>query len=600
MGIKIAVWGVGSLINPVVFKSNEDLAKSDNPADFIIANKPFLKLTLDILHQNNITSVIGSQRIQRNEDDKVYGKYIKNIYMGLDRIFGKKRPYLREVDEIFQKVNSDGIIFIDDSDEYNQSLKQAGQIFVNVSREAKPGSVDGNAFLYETLLRTIPSSKIHEAIKNSKESGTVKKEFKKQLLTFQLDNLDKVKLWQQQILSEENILSVESSKKTQLGSEEEALKQVLEGVRYLILNTRWDIGYFGGLKVIDRETGIKNTVPKGMGKILQEIDKVQNGDSTWNKASENIEEILKKSAEENEHGFFNRRGETTQIFYEKSKKILSDLRSKPEVVVKQLSISPEKDDLGIVISEPEENTSSKNTALEQPVAVKVKNSLGGISSDKLFISESGYAYNVDDIIKNFRKLDGPVIFVDYLNPDSQESTIHFTTNDIQQLLDFPSIKEAVYKLCSPKDQQEDRLIELAELANNIPQEVLDAMYEVHKIGVAIPFQKRANESEYSVLMSPSMIALNEAVNKMTPAEKLSLKLFMDIMPYNYEIMRSVSRTPPTGPSMLEEDLRKQLNEGKCGNGFAEAMKVLPDIIRSFQEIQKVSEQGYFTQSKITP
>lgn len=235
--------------------------------------------------------------------------------------------------------------------------------------------------------------------------------------------------------------------------------------------------------------------------------------------------VSKKSS----HGFMNTFFSTPQTrtwtALKDIKDNISNMTNEMDDIQNQQGKNSVKSD--IVISEPEENESDKNTISAKPVEVKAKNSLEGIPRDKLFISQSGYAYNIDVIVSKFYDFGGPLIFVDYLNPDGKEYTVHFTSDDIKQLLDFPSVEEAFNQFC--KDKGGSDAPELAELASLIPEEVLKAMYEVYTKGVSIPVKKRVNEDEYTKIMLPSMFALNEAVNKMNSGQKLSLKLFMDNM-----------------------------------------------------------------------
>ena len=63
-----------------------------------------------------------------------------------------------------------------------------------------------------------------------------------------------------------------------------------------------------------------------MNDILIEIKLAQIGSKKWSEALSKIDEIVQESSERKDHWFFNKRGETTQVFYDTTKKILSELR----------------------------------------------------------------------------------------------------------------------------------------------------------------------------------------------------------------------------------------------------------------------------------
>jgi hypothetical protein len=217
----------------------------------------------------------------------------------------------------------------------------------------------------------------------------------------------------------------------------------------------------------------------------------------------------------------------------------------------------------------------------------IKNSLANIPKDKLFISESGYAYNIDSIIQNFGSLGSPQIFIDYLNPRSKQDTILFSVLDIQNLLKFPSVKEAIYNFSSSKvkdSKDKDELFtELTELASLIHEETLEAMDRIYEVGATMDLiTKIANPNKYTDAMAVPMMALKDHLDKMGKQERTSLKLFMDRMPYDYKMMRAVQTFGSTDDSLLELDLNDQMQKMTCGSGFDTAMRTLPYMIRAFQ------------------
>jgi hypothetical protein len=351
----IVVWDIDGPINHGKSRSEDDCyepefrnaesERGEDPVDFIVANKPFLKLTLDVLDKNNVISVIGSQRIQMSEDNK----FLQSMYQGLDYIFDKDRAYLKEAqarkigwtlqDEETNKsknkllkayqnefrVVPESIIFIDDNENYREPAEQADFVFVYAPRRAEPGSIADNAYLYETLLRAIPAHNIYKAITSSKADPVQKNEFKKQLLIYQLDNLSQVTSWQSKVLVEEKLLGVDGEEDLP-NENDKVAKALLQGIQFLIMDTNWEIGYFGGEKIVDSVSGISNTIPEGMNLILKEIDKAQKETRTWRSALNHIEYLVHSSAHKKDHGFFNKRGETSQIFYDKTKDMLKELR----------------------------------------------------------------------------------------------------------------------------------------------------------------------------------------------------------------------------------------------------------------------------------
>lgn len=159
------------------------------------------------------------------------------------------------------------------------------------------------------------------------------------MLTYQLTHLEQVTQWQQKVLTDEELLKPSQSFPHEIkptGPKEEAIKQTLKGIQYLIMDTKWDIGMMGGVNIVDKITGIRNTIPNGMNEVLKEIDCVQKGEKTWSQALEAIDMKINASADKKDHGLLNRRGENTQFFYDETKKILQNLKKEVE--------SPDNDD----------------------------------------------------------------------------------------------------------------------------------------------------------------------------------------------------------------------------------------------------------------
>ncbi|KTC93523.1 hypothetical protein OQJ18_04010 [Fluoribacter dumoffii] len=178
---------------------------------------------------------------------------------------------------------------------------------------------------FATKLRTIPIQIIYADLKKARITESAKNDYKKRFLTYVLEHLAEVSEWQIEAkkawgftndikIHRESIFAPDSPK-------EAANKALLEVIRYLIIDTQWDIGWFGGEKVSSSE-GSPNIVPKGMYAVLVEIEKAQKGQVTFTTTVEQVTRMVEASALKRDHGFFNKRGETTQIFYDKVQELL--------------------------------------------------------------------------------------------------------------------------------------------------------------------------------------------------------------------------------------------------------------------------------------
>lgn len=223
---------LGSVIVDYTGDRGRGLPSGMHLNDFAATNPSFLKLSLEILHQNNVHVVLGSQRILMDEAEadaqdnplaQYKGNLAKTMYLGLDAVFGEGRAYLdkasaKEIREqylagdhvntnvskadliaLYQRkfqVRPEDILLIDDDETYKKDTVEAGHVFVHAPRRAKPGSMEDNAYLYETLLRTVPLKQIYQSIKDSNASLDEKAIFIKQLLDFRFANCVKVVSWQ--------------------------------------------------------------------------------------------------------------------------------------------------------------------------------------------------------------------------------------------------------------------------------------------------------------------------------------------------------------------------------------------------------------------
>lgn len=351
---KIVVFDVDGPINSAGATQNifpghnrsPELDLGDDPKDFCVPNKNFLKLTLDILYQNNILPVIGSQRIQMTDNDPFYGNYVSTMYQALNHFLGSKRPYLgediaREIGKQLRENNTeqsknsilelygkkfniapDNIILIDDNSGYKEHAEAAHYKFVHAPRKADTNSPEDNAYVYETLFRTIPAEIILNSLKNSNECQEVKDEFEKQLLDVFSKN-QKLQIYQVQVLSQETIA-----------------KEVLKDIQKDIMHTKWNSNFFSSVK-ISSNSGVDNTVPKEMNKILQEIKSAQDHKQTWDTTLTKVHNIINESANKKVHLCLNRNGQIPKDFYQNTKAMLQNLRneSKPELDDESLKVT---------------------------------------------------------------------------------------------------------------------------------------------------------------------------------------------------------------------------------------------------------------------
>lgn len=357
---KVVVWDIDGPINHGLSSNpNEcylpegryEASKPGNdPSDFIVDNRKMLKLTMNILQENRVSSVIGSQRIQMQEEDPDYGRFVRAMYRGLDHVFGEDRLFLKE--DIAKKIGQSlqgldlnkiknpimqayqaefqlgpqDVFLIDDSAIYGDPAKSAGFAFVYAPRRKALNTLEHNTYLYETLLQTIGVDDIAYSIEHSDSAPETKNFFKQQLCLYQQEHLQDVISWQAKLITERK--PPEDEKKAQpVGQlQKEAARHVLQGIQYLIIHTKWNLGYFGGVNILEKSSGVKNKIPKGMAQILDEIQAAQEGKQSLDQALENVERIVADSSARKGHFFFNRRDEATQVFYDEFKKRMTEIK----------------------------------------------------------------------------------------------------------------------------------------------------------------------------------------------------------------------------------------------------------------------------------
>lgn len=231
-----------------------------------------------------------------------------------------------------------------------------------------------------------------------------------------------------------------------------------------------------------------------------------------------------------------------------------------------------------------------------------------IPENKLFISESGYSYNVDDIIKyiHSRNFYDRRIFIDFLNPSKVGGNpLIFSEKDIEKLLDFPEVMSEVYNTFKfiqeelsvqggEKIKTEDLFAQASECASGIGEETIKLMKEIQQADASLsPLTRNSDEIYFQTMIGP-MLKLQEHLNTLEPAELMALRGFMLSMPYNYELARGMMNIRPPNFQKewhkhkcdLETDLGQQLLNGKCGAGFPQALDMLVCTIETFKNCQK--------------
>jgi hypothetical protein len=324
-------------------ESRPDNYEGDFPHDIVVNNFEFLQLTLNILSASNVRSIIASQRIHM-PDDEHYGARTRDMYKALDKLFGKKRkfllqsageeighplrgvetgktkvPILEAILHKYKRRKKSNIILIDDhADSYKDTAEQAGYRFIHAPRDNRSNNFNDyqdSIYLFQVLVQAVRVPDIYASIAQMPKT-TATNTFKKCLLHYQLDNLTDVRDAQAELIRAEHphyqhsVSVVES-----LDAVEQAAKDILTGIQHTIFDTKWELGFFGGEKIIDATTGLKNTIPKNMRYILDEIEKAKAGQIHWLDALKTAEQ-LGKTASVNTHSFFNRRGDTSQLFYD--------------------------------------------------------------------------------------------------------------------------------------------------------------------------------------------------------------------------------------------------------------------------------------------
>lgn len=321
------------------FRGDEDSVSCPGAGrhDFSIVNKPLLQITCELLTTHDVAVVIGSQRIQMKEEDETYGPHVKTMYQGLSKLLGKDRAYLQEAiakkigqtlqEEYTQQskkplldayathfqLEPQYVLLVDDNARsYKASTEEAGYGFVHAPMPpaGEEMTTTANAYLYETLLRTLTLNEVLSSIDSTTATAREKTVFKQQFIDYVLDHPTEVINWQ-----------------TAQGQEEPAaVSQYLQAIKQAIYDTQWQLGLLGGVKV-KNDKGQTIKVPRGVSNILTLIstttaEETDNGQALLKQ----IADSAKASGDKNQHGFFNKRAPSTQAFYQRLQSLRSEER----------------------------------------------------------------------------------------------------------------------------------------------------------------------------------------------------------------------------------------------------------------------------------
>ncbi|KTD23801.1 Uncharacterised protein [Legionella lansingensis] len=251
--------------------------------------------------------------------------------------------------------------------------------------------------------------------------------------------------------------------------------------------------------------------------------------------------------------------------------------------------------------------------------VKIKNEaeLKFIPKDKLFISESGYAYDVDDIISRLTSRKALLsstpgfiqgakgILCDYKNTeahdDFREKNLYFedidlerntifSASDMQRLCQFPQIKEALIQAC----KGETFYAQLLESAYYISDETLTKMEALAKQAVLFdhPILGLSEDMLGTQLNKPILEMVKYLNNKLGYTRPVNKSYKNNLETMSLYIIESIMRDNMQGEykrnNMLVDDLHiitKQKSEGEhssCAAGFYQEFSNLYGIIITFK------------------
>lgn len=343
---------VKSFGKPIKGKGNIDF-KYDQHIKKVIKTPPFNVKTI------NAISLF-------NEDQSHLKKFRKIVqsFVSPSSFFGKKRAENPKKEVIFKKSvgpeekNTLAYAILDDNQvdiRHGVGVHEKGYRAVDLKsvevqpehkgqdgkEQDKPQDSQDNVF--EVLSHNVKTTDIYRSLNflaklkdaKAEEAGVSDKtkvsEFKTNLLTYQLDHVKEVHAWQEDLKkvtehkSAEPPVSIKHDDSPsqpgpdlkELPASEQHYRDICLGIQDIILQTKWDLGVFGGEKI----KGHNVKVPKNIYAIWLEIEQVKSQEKvqSWEQTITNIKAKADNAltAKNSSKCCFNRRGETTTLFYRK-------------------------------------------------------------------------------------------------------------------------------------------------------------------------------------------------------------------------------------------------------------------------------------------
>lgn len=256
-------------------------------------------------------------------------------------------------------------------------------------------------------------------------------------------------------------------------------------------------------------------------------------------------------------------------------------------------------------------TETEKTNETKDFSIKIKNSEERqfISSEDLFISESGYAYSIKDIVSRIKKIkSGPRdvttpgfnqgakgILCDYKNKENYADYRHnnqffqnfdverntlFSIGDMQKLCQLPEIKEALVEACKGEGYYD----QLLESSFHISEETLNKMEKLVKKAILFDHPVlKMSEAELGSILNEPILDMLKHINLL--GEKNP-----EIMSFNTieQIMRENMQKSYQRNNTLIKDLRiitkqnKESESASCAAGFYQEFSNLYGIIVTFK------------------
>ncbi len=319
----------------VLSASRPEGASTASSVDIVVTNATFLQLTLQILAANAVESVVISNRLYFEYDE---GQNVRanDMYRALDQCFGPDRNFLTQATsswlaslvhtdrllahkvsflmKIQQKyaVAADNLLLVDVPAEQRAQIEDVGYRYVHAnrdlhSREEGFNSVQDFSYLFEVLFRTLRTLDIYRTLATMPQTATLQL-FKKTLLDYQLDNLFAVHGMQVEMRGGK---ACEHLSKAE--DYEKVAKNMLLCIQQTIFETDWNVGFCGGKRAFNFNTGDAHTIPTAMRAILNTIETVER--DCWSTALQEVVSLGKYAALRPKQGYFHRRSDVAQQFY---------------------------------------------------------------------------------------------------------------------------------------------------------------------------------------------------------------------------------------------------------------------------------------------